>query len=77
MDPNGAPVYQEGASIDREKATGKTALISAAEEDPQAPGHVWVKNEEGWEVLATALLLDRRIHRPKVSTKPQTSLSET
>ena len=58
--------HQEGASIDRETENGKTALISAAEEDPQAPGHTWVQNEEGWEVLAAALLLDRRIHRPKV-----------
>lgn len=44
-----------------------TALISAAEEDPHAPGHTWVTNDEGWEVLAAALLLDRRIHRPKVT----------
>ncbi|CAM9118928.1 unnamed protein product, partial [Hapterophycus canaliculatus] len=53
-------------SIDRETDSGKTALISAAEEDPQALGHAWVKNEEGWDVLAAALLLDRRIHRPKI-----------
>lgn len=44
-----------------------TALISAAEEDPHAAGHTWVKNDEGWEVLAAAFLLDRRIHRPKVT----------
>lgn len=46
-----------------------TALISAAEEDPHAPGHTWVTNDEGWEVLAAALLLDRRIHRPKVRSR--------
>lgn len=53
-------------SIDRETASGKTALISAAEEDPRALGHSWVRNEEGCEVLAVAFLLDRRMHRPKV-----------
>lgn len=58
--------HQEGASIDRETENGKTALISAAEEDPHALGHTWVRNEEGWGVLAAALLLDRRIHRAKV-----------
>lgn len=57
---------QEGVSIDRETASGKTALISAAEEDPCSLGHEWVRNEDGWDVLAAALLLDRRIHRPKV-----------
>ncbi|CAN0056265.1 unnamed protein product, partial [Laminaria digitata] len=55
-----------GSSIDRETVSGKTALISAAEEDPHSFEHHWVKNEEGWEVLAVAFLLDRRIHRPKV-----------
>lgn len=63
LEPN-----QAGASIDRETENGLTALIGAAEEDPHAPGHAWVRNDEGWEVLAAALLLDRRIHRPKVSS---------
>ncbi|CAM9523835.1 unnamed protein product, partial [Ectocarpus sp. 4 AP-2014] len=64
--PEVIALCQEGASIDRETENGCTALISAAEEDPHAPNHTWVRNEEGWEVLAAALLLDRRIHRPKI-----------
>lgn len=67
---------QEGASIDRETENGMTALISAAEEDPHAPGHTWVQNDEGWEILAAALLLDRRIHRPKVNMRFDLGLSK-
>lgn len=57
---------KEGVSADRETPSGKTALLSAAEEDPGSLGHTWVQNEEGWDVLAVALLLDRRMYRPKV-----------
>lgn len=60
---------QEGVSIDRETGRGMTALMSAAEEDPGSLGHAWVKNEEGWDVLAVALLLDSHVHRPKVRRK--------
>ncbi|CAN0033805.1 unnamed protein product, partial [Choristocarpus tenellus] len=57
----------EGITINYEAANGNTALIAAAEEDPSSAGHEWVQNEEGWQVLAVSFLLDRKIHRPKVS----------
>ena len=66
---------QEGAPIDRETASGMTALISAAEEDPEAVGHEWIQNEEEFKVLAAAFLLDRPIYRPKVETGSRSKIT--
>lgn len=71
-------MYQEGALIDHETDRGKTALINAAEEDPEAVGHKWLRYEDGSEVLAVAFLLDRPIHSPKVQAPNlQSSIPES
>mmetsp|Transcript_4710 Transcript_4710/g.10162 ORF Transcript_4710/g.10162 Transcript_4710/m.10162 type:complete len:1225 (+) Transcript_4710:321-3995(+) len=58
---------KEGAPIDYETTNGMTPLIRAAEEDVNAVGYVAVVNEDGDEVLAVEMLLDRPTKRPKIA----------
>ncbi|CAM9703220.1 unnamed protein product [Discosporangium mesarthrocarpum] len=67
--PEAMKLCLEGISINHEAPNGSTILMAAAEEDPAALGHEWVRNDEGWQVLAVAFLLDRGINRPKIEHK--------